>query len=796
MSCAACSARVENVTKALDGVDSCAVNLLTNSMTVEGNISPKLVISAVESAGYGASVDNSDKISEIKDEQTKKMVYRLLASVAVLLPLMYISMGHMMFGFALPSILDNMQIAGACQLVLALIIMIINHRFFVNGFKGIINKSPNMDTLVSLGSGVSFVYSVIILIKNAGDLYFESAAMILTLITIGKTLESYSKGKTTNAINSLLKLAPQKATVIENGIEKEVLINDIKINDIVAIKPGENVSVDGRIVEGASSIDESALTGESMPVEKTMGDDVYTGTININGYLKIKVTKVGNDTILSQIIKMVTDASATKAPIARIADKVSGVFVPVVIGISILVFIIWMLMDAQLSFSLNRAISILVISCPCALGLATPVAIMVGNGIGAKKGILFKNATALEETGKIDIVALDKTGTITNGKPVVTDIIPLNNFDKATLLEYAYSVEAKSEHPLAKAIIDYSIDNNVKLHSIADFKANIGSGVECYINDKKLVATTQGALSDANDIKQARELSSKGKTPVVFIYDDEIIGMIALCDTIRNDSSLAIAELQKIGIKVAMLTGDNELTANEIGRQAGVDFVISRLLPNEKEGKIKELQQFGKVAMVGDGINDSPALTRADIGIAVNSGTDIAIDSADIVLMNNNLLDVVRAIKLSTATLRNIKENLFWAFIYNIIGIPLASGLVIKGVTLSPMIAAGAMGLSSFCVVTNALRLNLKNIDKTKINKTNNIEIILKENKKMNKVFNVEGMMCGHCEAHVQNALLKIDGVESVVASHEENTVTVELSKDVSDDIIKQTINDEGYKAL
>ena len=743
MSCASCVARVEKAVNKVDGVTSCSVNLLTNSMSVDGDVKSSDVISAVEKAGYGASLkgnsskENKSSDEPLKDTETPKLKKRLFSSLVFLLLLMYISMGHMMWGFPLPSILANNHIAmGLIQLLLTGIIMVINQKFFISGFKALIHRSPNMDTLVALGAGASFIYSVYALfamtnaqvnndmslvMKYMDEFYFESAGMILTLITLGKMLESYSKGKTTNAIKGLMNLAPKKATILVDNVEKVVPIEEVKIGDIFVVKPGENIPVDGVVIEGESAVNESALTGESIPVDKTVGDNVSGATVNQSGFIKCKATKVGEDTTLSQIIKMVSDASATKAPIAKVADKVSGVFVPIVISIAVVTIIVWLLCGAAFGNALVRGISVLVISCPCALGLATPVAIMVGNGVGAKNGILFKNATSLETTGKVSYVLLDKTGTITNGTPVVTDIIPSENYTQNDLLSYASSLESKSEHPLAKAVVQKAIDSNIKTLDTTDFKSLTGNGVSAKINGKTIVGGSVKHISsianiDEKIIKQADDLATKGKTPLLFVMDNRLLGIIAVADVVKSDSPKAIKELQNMGIKVVMVTGDNEKTAQAIAKESGVDEVIAGVLPDGKEKVVTQYKEKGMVAMVGDGINDAPALTRADIGIAIGAGTDVAIDSADIVLMKSKLTDVSGAIRLSRGTLRNIHENLFWAFIYNVIGIPLAAGVWIPifGWTLSPMFGAAAMSLSSFCVVTNALRLNFLNIRSSK----------------------------------------------------------------------------------
>lgn len=832
MSCAACSARVEKAVSGVEGVENCAVNLLTNSMGVEGTASDEAIIAAVEKAGYGASLKTGDKKSkampdeELKDTQTPKIRNRLIWSVIFLAPLMYISMGHMMWGWKLPAFMQDNHIAmGLAQLLLTVIIMVINQKFFINGFKGIIHRSPNMDTLVALGASASFAYSTVQLFlmtsaQLAGDsekvmslmheFYFESSAMILTLITIGKILESYSKGKTTNALKSLMNLAPKNATVIRDEKEVVIPVSDVMLNDIFVVKPGESVPVDAVIIEGETAVDESALTGESIPVDKAMGDKVSGATINQSGYIKCRATAVGEDTTLSQIIKMVSDASATKAPISKIADRVSGVFVPCVIVIAFIAFCVWLAVGQSFGYALARAISVLVISCPCALGLATPVAVMVGNGKGAKSGILFKTAASLEETGRIQIVALDKTGTITKGEPKVTDIIPIKA-EKSKLLSYAYSLEKKSEHPLAKAICDYAQDTGVDSFETDEFKALAGNGLAANAGDKKIIGGNLKFISSQISIddtirEKASSLSKEGKTPLFFACDDELLGIIAVADVIKEESPKAIKELQNMGIRVVMLTGDNEKTAKAIGKQIGVDNVISDVLPDGKENVIKELMSFGKVAMVGDGINDAPALTRANVGIAIGAGTDVAIDAADVVLMNSKLTDVSSAIRLSRKTLTNIHENLFWAFIYNVIGIPLAAGVWIPifGWTLNPMFGALAMSLSSFCVVTNALRLNLVNVHSSKHDKKKKaVDIKLnitadnnKEEKTVIKTIKVEGMMCPHCEAAVKKALEAIDGVKEATASHEKCEAVAELEKDVDLSVLEKAITDAGYKVI
>ena len=822
MSCASCVARVEKAVNKVDGVTSCSVNLLTNSMSVDGDVKSSDVISAVEKAGYGASLkgnsskENKSNDEPLKDTETPKLKKRLFSSLVFLILLMYISMGHMMWGFPLPSILANNHIAmGLIQLLLTGIIMVINQKFFISGFKALIHRSPNMDTLVALGAGASFIYSVYALfamtnaqvnndmslvMKYMDEFYFESAGMILTLITLGKMLESYSKGKTTNAIKGLMNLAPKKATILVDNVEKVVSIEEVKIGDIFVVKPGENIPVDGVVIKGESAVNESALTGESIPVDKTVGDNVSGATVNQSGFIKCKATKVGEDTTLSQIIKMVSDASATKAPIAKVADKVSGVFVPIVISIAVVTIIVWLLCGATFGNALVRGISVLVISCPCALGLATPVAIMVGNGVGAKNGILFKNATSLETTGKVSYVLLDKTGTITNGTPVVTDIIPSENYTENDLLSYASSLESKSEHPLAKAVVQKAIDSNIKTLDTTDFKSLTGNGVSAKINGKTIVGGSVKHISsianiDENIIKQADDLATKGKTPLLFVMDNRLLGIIAVADVVKSDSPKAIKELQNMGIKVVMVTGDNEKTAQAIAKESGVDEVIAGVLPDGKEKVVTQYKEKGMVAMVGDGINDAPALTRADIGIAIGAGTDVAIDSADIVLMKSKLTDVSGAIRLSRGTLRNIHENLFWAFIYNVIGIPLAAGVWIPifGWTLSPMFGAAAMSLSSFCVVTNALRLNFLNIRSSKRDRKIKNITNKKEKNTMTTTLKINGMMCPHCEATVKTALESIDGVTSAEVSHESGTAVVTLSKEINEDVLKEAVVDKGY---
>ena len=836
MSCAACSSRVEKAVSKVPGVTSCSVSLLTNSMGVEGEVSAQAIINAVEQAGYGASLKGTDKqklsISEseeaLEDHETPILKRRLIASIGFLLVLMYFSMGHMMWGWPLPAWFNDNHIAmGLVQMLLAGIVMVINQKFFISGFKSLWHRAPNMDTLVALGSMASFVWSVYALFAMTraqvdGDsaavmsymmeFYFESAAMILTLITVGKMLEARSKGKTTDALKSLMKLAPKTAVVLRNNEELTIPIEQVHKGDIFVVRPGENIPVDGVIIEGNSAVNESALTGESIPVDKTSGDLVSAATINQSGFIKCEATRVGEDTTLSQIIKMVSDAAATKAPIAKIADRVSGVFVPTVITIAVITTIIWLLTGHEFGYSLARGISVLVISCPCALGLATPVAIMVGNGMGARNGILFKTAVSLEEAGKVQIVALDKTGTITSGQPEVTDLLPAENITEEELLTLAFALEKKSEHPLAKAILTHAEVQKLTAPEVSDFHALPGNGLSALLSNKPLIGGSLKFISSKVSVpaalsKKAEKLAEEGKTPLLFAHNDKLIGIIAVADVIKEDSPQAIKELQNMGIRVVMLTGDNERTARAIGKQAGVDDVIAGVLPDGKESVIRSLKEQGKVAMVGDGINDAPALTRADIGIAIGAGTDIAIDAADIVLMKSRLSDVPAAVRLSRATLKNIHENLFWAFFYNIIGIPLAAGVWIPifGWTLNPMFGAAAMSLSSFCVVTNALRLNLFKIhdakkDKkirqaTSIPSEIDYNIKEKEQKTMVKVtVNVEGMMCPHCEAHVNEAIKKAFGVEDVVSSHENKTTVFTVSERVDEDKVRQTIKDAGYE--
>ena len=831
MSCAACSARVEKAVSKVPGVTACSVSLLTNSMGVEGTASPQEIVAAVQNAGYGASLKGagggtqspSAAEEQLEDHETPKLRRRLLWSVGFLLVLMYFSMGHMMWGWPLPAWFNDNHVAmGLVQLLLAGIIMVINQKFFISGFKSLWHRSPNMDTLVALGSMTSFVWSVYALFAMTraqvdGDsaavmnymmeFYFESAAMILTLITVGKMLEARSKGKTTDALKSLMKLAPKTAVILRDGQETSVPIEQVKKGDIFVVRPGENIPVDGVIIEGTSAINESALTGESIPVDKAAGDLVSAATVNQSGFIKCEATRVGEDTTLSQIIKMVSDAAATKAPIAKIADRVSGVFVPAVITIAVITTIIWLLTGHEFGYALARGISVLVISCPCALGLATPVAIM-----GAKNGILFKTAVSLEEAGKVQIVALDKTGTITSGQPEVTDLLPANEISETELLTMAFALERKSEHPLAKAILEHAENLHLTAPEVSGFHALPGNGLSAVLNNETLIGGSMKFISSQVSVpaalsRKAEKLAEQGKTPLLFARNGKLIGIIAVADVIKEDSPQAIRELQNMGIRVVMLTGDNERTARAIGAQAGVDDVIAGVLPDGKESVIRTLKEQGKVAMVGDGINDAPALTRADIGIAIGAGTDIAIDAADVVLMKSRLSDVPAAIRLSRATLKNIHENLFWAFFYNVIGIPLAAGVWIPifGWTLNPMFGAAAMSLSSFCVVTNALRLNLFKIHDTKkdkkIKQATSIEVKNdynkkeKEQKTMVKVtVNVEGMMCGHCEAHVNEAIKKTFGVEDVVSSHENNTTVFTAPEKVDEDKIRQTIKDAGYE--
>ena len=845
MSCAACSARVEKAVKKVPGVTSCSVSLLTNSMGVEGTASPAAILSAVQEAGYGASPKNasaskasdaSADLDALADRETPKLKRRLIASLGFLLVLMYFSMGHMMWGWPLPHWFDGNHVAmGLVQLLLAGIVMVINQKFFINGFKGLIHGAPNMDTLVALGSMASFVWSTYALfamtraqVDGSDELvmhymmefYFESAAMILTLITVGKMLEARSKGKTTDALKSLMKLAPKTATLVRDGAEVTVAIADVQKGDVFVVRPGENIPVDGVVLEGTSAVNESALTGESIPVDKAVGDKVSAATTNQSGFLRCEATRVGEDTTLAQIIKMVSDAAATKAPIAKIADTVSGFFVPAVISIAVLTTIVWLLLGHELGYALARGISVLVISCPCALGLATPVAIMVGNGLGAKNGILFKTAASLEAAGRTQIVALDKTGTITEGAPRVTDLLPAEGVTETELLTLAAALESRSEHPLAKAVLADAEAKAITPPEVTDFAALPGNGLAAKLDGRDIYAGNAAFIQTKLTLpaalaQQAEKLAAEGKTPLFFGGAGRLLGVIAVADTIKEDSPEAIRQLQNMGIRVVMLTGDNQRTADAIGRQAGVDEVIAGVLPDGKEAVIRQLQASGKVAMVGDGINDAPALTRADTGIAIGAGTDVAIDAADVVLMNSKLSDVPAAIRLSRATLRNIHENLFWAFIYNIIGIPLAAGLFIPfGLTLNPMFGAAAMSLSSFCVVSNALRLNLFDLHSTRHdhktaspaaapvqsaaenNKKSDAEApeVKTEDNPMKKTLKVEGMMCGHCEARVKKALEALPEVDEAVVSHEAGTAIVTLNAEVADDVLKNAVEAQDYK--
>ena len=845
MSCAACSARVEKAVKKVPGVTSCSVSLLTNSMGVEGTASPAAILSAVQEAGYGASpksasaskaADTSADLDALADRETPKLKRRLIASLGFLLVLMYFSMGHMMWGWPLPHWFDGNHVAmGLVQLLLAGIVMVINQKFFINGFKGLIHGAPNMDTLVALGSMASFVWSTYALFAMTRaqvdgndelvmhymmEFYFESAAMILTLITVGKMLEARSKGKTTDALKSLMKLAPKTATLVRNGAEVTVAIADVQKGDVFVVRPGENIPVDGVVLEGTSAVNESALTGESIPVDKAEGDKVSAATTNQSGFLRCEATRVGEDTTLAQIIKMVSDAAATKAPIAKIADTVSGFFVPAVISIAVVTTIVWLMLGHELGYALARGISVLVISCPCALGLATPVAIMVGNGLGAKNGILFKTAASLEAAGRTQIVALDKTGTITEGAPRVTDLLPAEGVSETELLTLAAALESRSEHPLAKAVLADAEAKAITPPEVTDFAALPGNGLAAKLNGMGIYAGNAAFIQTKLTLpaalaQQAEKLASEGKTPLFFGGAGRLLGVIAVADTIKEDSPEAIRQLQNMGIRVVMLTGDNQRTADAIGRQAGVDEVIAGVLPDGKEAVIRQLQASGKVAMVGDGINDAPALTRADTGIAIGAGTDVAIDAADVVLMNSKLSDVPAAIRLSRATLRNIHENLFWAFIYNIIGIPLAAGLFIPfGLTLNPMFGAAAMSLSSFCVVSNALRLNLFDLHSTRHdhktaspaaapvqsaaenNKKSDAEApeVKTEDNTMKKTLKVEGMMCGHCEARVKKALEALPEVDEAVVSHEAGTAIVTLNAEVADDVLKNAVEAQDYK--
>ena len=848
MSCAACSSRVEKAISKVDGVTECTVSLLTNSMTVEGTAAPETIIQAVKDAGYGAtqkdkaagkqSRSQEDEMSEIEDKEIKTLRNSLCSSVVFLLLLMYLSMGHMMWGWPLPGFLkDNHVAMGLIQMLLTIVIMVINQKFFVSGFKSLLHRSPNMDTLVALGSGAAFGYSTYALfamtdaqMKNdmhtvmgyMHEFYFESAAMILTLITVGKMLESYSKGKTTNAIKSLLQLAPKKASVLRNGEYVEVSIEEVRVDDLFLVHPGESIPVDGMVVEGNSAVNEASLTGESIPVDKTKGDTVSAATVNQSGVLTCKAVRIGEDTTLSQIIRMVSDAAATKAPIAKVADKVSGVFVPAVLLIAAVTTIIWLLAGQDAGFALARGISVLVISCPCALGLATPVAIMVGNGVGAKNGIMFKNASALEEAGRIRRIALDKTGTITKGEPEVTDIVAAEGVTKDELLLYAYALEKNSEHPLAKAIHMYAQQKKIEAKEVDELEALAGHGLQAKINGKGLYGGNRGFIEEKTPIakeilQQGEQFAKEGKTPLYFAMDQKMLGLIAVADVLKEEAAQAVQELQDLGIHVTMLTGDHEETAKAIGRLAGVDEVIAGVLPDGKESTIRTLQQRGKVAMVGDGINDAPALTRADVGVAIGAGTDIAIDAADVVLMKSSVRDIPAMIRLSRATLRNIHENLFWAFIYNVIGIPLAAGAWISLFhwELNPMFGAAAMSLSSFCVVSNALRLNLckiydakkkhnhKMVEPVIENKASSQEplaeqslnkIKKEEDKKMEKEMKIEGMMCGHCEARVKKALEAVDGVKEAIVSHEKKNAIVTLEKEVANDVLKEAVEAQDYE--
>ena len=831
MSCAACSSRVEKAVSKVPGVTSCSVSLLTNSMGVEGTASEQEIIKAVTDAGYGASKKGegtaktqSSSVSAgedmLKDRTTPALKKRLIASLGFLIVLMYFSMGHMMWGWPVPGFMkDNHVMMGLLQMLLTITVMVINQKFFISGFKGLIHRAPNMDTLVALGSGASFVYSTYALFAMTDaqmhgdmdavmsymhDFYFESAAMILALITVGKMLEARSKGKTTDALKGLMKLAPKTAVVIRGEKEVQVSIEQVQKGDCFVVKPGENIPVDGEVIEGNSAVNESALTGESIPVDKAVGDKVSAATVNQSGYLKCRATRVGEDTTLSQIIQMVSDAAATKAPIAKIADRVSGVFVPTVITIAVITIIVWLIAGQSIGFALSRGIAVLVISCPCALGLATPVAIMVGNGMGARNGIMFKTAVSLEETGKMQIVALDKTGTITSGEPKVTDIIPAAGVTEDTLLKCAYALENKSEHPLARAILENAKEENAGIEEVTGFQALPGNGLTAILDGHTLYGGNHTFISskvsvDGDIQKKAEKLAEAGKTPLFFGNEDRLLGVIAVADVIKEDSPQAIKELQNMGIHVVMLTGDNERTAKAIGQQAGVDEVIAGVLPEGKEQVIRKLKEKGKVAMVGDGINDAPALTRADMGIAIGAGTDVAIDAADVVLMKSRLSDVPAAIRMSRATLRNIHENLFWAFFYNIIGIPLAAGVwyPLFGWKLNPMFGAAAMSLSSFCVVSNALRLNLfKMYDASKDKKLKakkEKKRSKKEDKTMKKIMHIEGMMCGHCEAAVKKALEALPQVDEAVVSHETGTAELTLNAEIADDVLKKTVEDKDY---
>lgn len=850
MSCAACSARVEKAVSNVEGVTSCSVSLLTNSMGVEGDVSPAEVIAAVEAAGYGAASKaaeggHKNEVAKmpgeelLEDKETPILKRRLMMSLCFLLPLMYVSMGHMMWNWPVPGVFAGNHVAmGLFQLLFTTAVMIVNQKFFISGFKSLWHRAPNMDTLVALGAGASYVYSTYALFAMTDaqmrmdmdavmaymhEFYFESAAMILTLITVGKMLEAHSKGKTTDALKSLMKLAPKTAVVVRDGMEQEVPVNQVRSGDIFVVRPGENIPVDGVVREGSSAVNESALTGESIPVDKEAGSQVSAATVNQSGYLRCEATRVGEDTTLSQIIQMVSDAAATKAPIAKIADKVSGVFVPTVISIAAVTIVIWLLAGSSLGFALARGISVLVISCPCALGLATPVAIMVGNGMGAKNGIMFKTAVSLEETGKTQIVALDKTGTITRGEPKVTDIMPEGSVSEEELLKMAYALERKSEHPLARAVTDLAQERGIGGNEVSDFQAVPGNGLcgrlgEEYLTGGNLDYIKKNASVSIETEQKAVQLAEEGKTPLFFAKDGRLVGVIAVTDVIKEDSPDAVKELQNMGIRVVMLTGDNERTARAIGRQAGVDEVIAGVLPDGKESVIRNLKSIGRTAMVGDGINDAPALTRADIGIAIGAGTDIAIDAADVVLMKSRLSDVPAAIRLSRATLRNIHENLFWAFFYNVIGIPLAAGVwyPLFGWKLNPMFGAAAMSLSSFCVVTNALRLNWFKMHDASKDKRLKRQIVIsnkekdmgreelpdsasqekKEESAMTKTMKIEGMMCGHCEARVKKCLEALPQVDEAAVSHEAGTAVLTLNAEVADDVLKKTVEDQDYQVL
>ncbi|MCQ2483740.1 MAG: heavy metal translocating P-type ATPase [Clostridia bacterium] len=812
MSCAACSTRVEKAVSSVEGVTSCSVNLLTNSMGVEGSATAEQIISAVRRAGYDAKLNGSQSIKveasdSLEDTQTPKLRKRLLWSLVFLIVLMYISMGHIMLGFPVPAFFDGNQLAlGLLEMLLTVAVMIINQKFFVSGFKGIINRAPNMDTLVALGSSAAFIYSTVELFRMTATndnllhgLYFESASMILALITVGKMLEARSKGKTTDALKSLMNLSPETATVERNGKETEIPVDEVITGDIFVVRSGQTIPVDGFIIDGGCSLDESSLTGESVPVDKSENDTVFAGTVNKSGFIRCKATRTGENTTLSHIIKMVSDASATKAPIAKIADRVSGVFVPVVIGISVLTAIIWFISGKNFGFVLARAISVLVISCPCALGLATPVAIMVGSGVGAKNGILFKTAVSLEQTGKARTVIFDKTGTVTEGKPVVTDIIPFGNTSENELLSVAYSLEYKSEHPLGNAIVVYAEKNQAEIKETTDFITHAGNGIEALIDGKPAFGGKSEFIksktdSDQDTAEQVEILSENGKTPLLFSYDGRLLGIIAVADAVKEESKQAVAELKNMGIDVVMLTGDNKKTARAIAGQAGIDNVVVGVLPDEKEKYVRDIHKNGKVIMVGDGINDSPALARADVGIAIGAGTDIAVEAADVVLMNSKLTDVSAAIRLSRAVYKNIKENLFWAFFYNAICIPVAAGVLIPhfGIELNPMLAAAAMSLSSFCVVSNALRLNLVDIRSPKRDKHKHF----KEVKAMEKTVKIEGMMCPHCEARVKQVLEALPQVDEATPSHESGTAVIKLNADLADSEIKAVIEAQGYKVL